>query len=205
MRPVLSSVFAVLAGSLIASACYAERQPPPNFRYACEDESDCLDGQSCNDGLCETPCTAATFADDCTNGELLCLNGVCSSGCEVGEDTCPGSQQCADLGLDVSGGGSFLGGGSSDATIGVCMRPCSTDSCGDAAVCLEGFCVPTCDALTPCTAGLACVGGLCLPDAGTDSGDGTDAGDPSSDSSTDPGETSGAPTSSGSDDTGGGT
>lgn len=162
----------------MASACYSERQPPPSFRYACDADGDCADGQSCIDGLCETPCTVATVADDCVNGELVCLNGVCSSGCEVGKNSCPPAQECADLGIDVSGSGSFFGGGGSGAAVGVCMRPCSDDSCGDLAVCLEGFCVPTCSEQVECSAGLVCTGGLCAPDVSSPSDTSSESGEP---------------------------
>lgn len=185
------------------AACYAEREPPPNFRYACDRDGDCLDGQTCVDGLCETPCTNATFADDCTRGELPCLNGVCSSGCEVGGSSCPGAQECVDLGLELGGGNSFLGGGNSDAVVGVCVRECSTSSCPAMNVCIEGFCVQTCMQPEECFAGTTCLGGLCLPDTGGT--DGTSAGpldessstldtitDGESSSSTDPAPTTGA-------------
>ena len=62
-----------------------------------------------------------------------CLNGVCSSGCDLEkENACPEEQQCADLGIDLGGGGGgFFGGGDADAMIGVCMRPCTDTSCGE--------------------------------------------------------------------------
>lgn len=173
MRPILSSVLAVLAGALVGS-CYAERQPPPSFRYVCDKDGDCRGSQECIDGLCETPCTLLTFEEDCLNGELVCLNGVCSSGCDVDKDTCPGAQQCVDLDLDVSGGGGFFGGGDSDVVVGVCMRPCTNTSCGELHVCIEGFCVQTCVDDEQCPPATSCQQSLCLPDLGlgTDSASG---------------------------------
>jgi hypothetical protein len=173
MRSLVTSVLAVLAGALLAPSCYAERQPPPNFRYKCDSDGDCKSGQSCMDGLCETPCTVETFADDCPNGELYCLNGVCSSGCDLEkENACPEEQQCADLGIDLGGGGGgFFGGGDADAMIGVCMRPCTDTSCGELSVCIEGFCVQTCVDDSSCNAGTICQNNLCLPDFGTTTND----------------------------------
>lgn len=211
MRPIFSSVLAVLAGALVASACYSEREPPPSFRYACDADGDCAEGQSCIDGLCETPCTTENFAEVCVRNELVCLNGVCSSGCDLAKDTCPASQECVDLGIDLGNGGSSFLGGSSDAEVGVCMRPCTEGSCADAQVCIEGFCVPTCGPDMSCPAGLECQSGLCLPDLGTTSGgssgaaDGTDVG-PVTLTTTDASSSDGGDSSSGgAGDTGGGT
>jgi hypothetical protein len=171
MRPLVSSVLAILAGALLAPSCYAERQAPPNFRYVCDTDGDCKDGQSCMDGLCETPCTPDTFAEDCPNGELVCLNGVCSSGCDLEkENACPEPQECADLGIDLGGGGGLFGS-SSDAMVGVCMRPCTDQSCGELSVCIEGFCVQTCVDDDACGAGTTCQNNLCLPDFDTTTDD----------------------------------
>jgi hypothetical protein len=163
MRPIFSSVLAVVVGALLAPSCYAEREPPPNFRYSCDSAADCRDGQSCVEGLCETPCTQDNFEEVCVNGELTCLNGVCSSVCDLANDTCPGPQKCADVGIDGGGGGGLFGGGG-DVMVGVCMRPCTNDSCGELSVCLEGFCVQTCVDDMDCAAGTTCAGNLCLPD-----------------------------------------
>jgi hypothetical protein len=208
MRPIFSSVLAVLAGALVGSACYSEREPPPSFRYACDADGDCADGQSCIDGLCETPCTAETFAEVCVRGEALCLNGVCTSTCDLAKDTCPSAQTCFDIGIDLSGGGGgFLGGGSSDTEVGVCMRPCSVDSCADAEVCIEGFCVATCTDDTQCASGTVCQAGLCLPESSSSSGTDAsgDATDPTDNPTFDPSTTSSDSSTTGAGDTGGGT
>jgi hypothetical protein len=169
--------------------CYSERATPPTYRYPCSSSEECPQDQSCIDGLCEIPCTTATFEDDCPqNGSFLtCFNGVCASGCDVEDELCPTGLECVDLGLDVSGGG-FIGGGS-DATIGVCGRMCEagTTSCPDGEICLQGFCVVTCDpnlAEPICPSGFECTLGVCAPpglgpmtasatNGGSDTGDAT--------------------------------
>ena len=145
----------LLAPLLGAGACYSERLPPPNFRYACGADGDCSDQERCIRGLCQVPCTSATGATDCEDF-LACLNGVCVSSCELpaedcnedGEDctrpesrsTCPAPQTCMDVGFGGAGGGSFFGGGST-ADVGVCGQGCTSDSCPDGELCLEDFCV----------------------------------------------------------------
>ncbi len=167
MRPILPSLFAVLAGALVGSACYAERQPPPSYRYACDGDRDCLEGQSCDDGLCETPCTQKNFAEVCVRGEVACVNDVCSSTCEVGGNSCPGQQECRDLGIEApQGGGGFLGGGGSDVPTGICLRTCSEGTCADSDVCIEGVCLRTCLQDIDCQAGFVCELAVCLPDFG---------------------------------------
>lgn len=178
----MRSIFSFIVAAGLLGACYSEREPPPNFRYACDRDGDCVEGQTCVDGLCETPCTNDNFAEVCTRGELVCLNGVCSSGCEVGGASCPGAQECVDLGLDLGGGGSFLSSGSSDAVIGVCMRECSDSSCPAGNVCIEGFCVQSCLMSEECPAGTSCTGNLCLPDNVATTGDTVDTLDGSSSS-----------------------
>jgi hypothetical protein len=211
MRPIFSSVLAVLAGAFVASACYSEREPPPSFRYACDADGDCADGQSCIDGLCETPCTAETFAEVCIRGEALCLNGVCSSTCDLAKDTCPSAQECFDLGIDLGGGGGgFLSSGSSDTAVGICIRACSADSCADAETCIEGICVATCTTDVQCGSGLTCQLGLCLPEASTSSGTDASSGDPTDNPTFDPSTTSSSDggdssSSGGTGETGGGT
>lgn len=170
MRPILSSLFAVLVGVLVGSACYAERQPPPSFRYTCDGDRDCLEGQSCIDGLCETPCTQENFEEVCVRGEVYCLNGVCSSTCEIGGSGCPAAQECLGVeGIDLSGGGGggfFGGGGNSDVDLGLCLRRCSEGTCADSDVCVEGVCLRTCLVDIDCQAGFVCTMAVCLPDFG---------------------------------------
>lgn len=169
LRAVASSAaLAAVFGVGFLAGCYSERATPPTYRYPCSSSSECPEDESCVEGLCQIPCTQATFEDDCPqNGSFLaCFNGVCAGGCEVDQDQCPNGTECVDLGLDVSGGG-FIGGGST-ATIGVCGRMCETGeaSCPTGEVCIEGFCVATCDPNVPdpiCPSGFECTLGICAP------------------------------------------
>lgn len=211
MRHVFSLSLALVVGVASASACYSDRQAPPSFRYTCDDDGDCHTGQSCRAGLCETPCTPDTFDEVCTDdSHLVCLNGVCSSGCEVGKTTCPAAQECLDLGVNLSSGGSFISGGST-AKVGVCGRRCdpaNAASCPNGDVCVEGFCLTPCTDATECSAGFTCQLGLCLPDTGTgDSGssDGSSSGGESSDGGASSGATATATATAGDASTGGAT
>lgn len=180
-----SRFLGILAGLATAAAmtegCFSERLAPPTFRFACGDDRDCEGPEKCIDGLCQVPCSQATFAEDCAEGGTfaLCLNGVCSSTCAIDEVECPGNQTCLDLGVDLgqlAGGGGF-GGGSSDARIGVCGTPCEGDaSCPSGEVCFTGFCVATCETSDECSTGLSCVAGFCIP-GGDGGGDASTAGE----------------------------
>jgi hypothetical protein len=163
------------------AACYSERLPPPAYRYPCDADGDCAEGESCVSGLCEVRCSQATFEDDCpaAGSYLACINGLCANGCESESPACPDSTECIDLsalGVDVSGGGSnALGGGGSTAAIGVCGRLCEPNdgTCPDGEVCVLGLCAESCDPADPdaCSGGLVCLAeiGVCGP-AGLDDG-----------------------------------
>jgi hypothetical protein len=76
---------------------------------------------------------------------------------------------CLDLGIEIGGGGGFVGGGS-DVDVGVCGEWCTEGSCPEGELCVAQFCVATCDPAGPDTCnvsfGLTCQNGLCLPDLG---------------------------------------
>lgn len=173
-------LLALLAGFAGAASCYSDRLPPPTFRYVCDTTADCNEGESCIDGLCQIPCTLATFADDCPpeGSYSLCFNGVCSHVCELAGGLCAAGQTCIDPGFDLAGlfgdgGGGGGGGSDEELTLGICGETCDADSCPMGEACLEGFCFATCDpANDTCAAPFACVGGYCLPDFG----DGADGG-----------------------------
>lgn len=157
---------ALACGVGVSIGCYSERLPPPTYRYACDADEDCDPGEVCLDGLCQIPCTQATFDEDCPSEDfyIACFNGVCSDACTVGKAQCPAPQSCISLGLDVSGGdGGFTAGAPVDDPIGVCGVECEPGSCPEGEQCLQGFCVAQCESDADCSQGLACVAGLCLP------------------------------------------
>ncbi len=174
MLPLLLAAF-----SLSASACYSERLPPPTFRHSCGGDGECGEGESCVSGLCQVPCTLATSLEDCGqpgqgSSYFGCLNGVCSSLCDPGNDICPGEQSCATIPGE-------------DESLGVCIAECTEDSCPDGEICIEGFCAQACDPTDPmsCGDGETCLLGVCVPDdvvetageVGTAEGGDTDEGD----------------------------
>lgn len=182
------------AGFGFGSGCYAEREPPPTYRYQCGGNGDCEEGESCREGICERTCTQATFEDDCDSTHVMCFNGACSNTCEVGAGVCPSVQECVDLselGVDIGGGSSNPFGGSTSGPLGICGRKCSEsdDLCPDGETCLPdltfpgpdgedlmvgGFCVAMCDPTSTdaeqCGSGFTCLSlGLCVPESFDDS------------------------------------
>lgn len=197
---------AVLGGAVVGGACYSQSPAPPAFRNKCADDSECLEGESCVDSLCEVLCTQATFDEDCRGGNhVACFNGVCATGCPLNRpEVCPPAKECIDLGLSAGGGGFF---GSATA-IGLCGTPCddADHPCPSGEVCFEGACVQTCVTADECADGFDCVLGFCIPPGvgGSDSltgSDGITAGSDAGSSSSDAAASSGSGTSDGSGDT----
>lgn len=176
----------------LSSGCYSERVPPSTYRYACDADGDCNDGEACRTGICERTCSSATAAEDCGTDFALCFNGACASTCDVEDAPCPSVQECidlSDLGVDVGGGASPFGG--STAALGICGRMCEPGDglCPDTETCLGGFCVTLCDpaADDECPEGTVCSAvGLCAPPQGATTGadDAGDSGGQSSDGAT---------------------
>jgi hypothetical protein len=185
-----------IACAVTASAgCFSDRLPPPTFRYSCSVDDDCTEPEACIRGLCQIPCTQATFRDDCPSAGsyAACFNGVCSNVCTVGADHCTKPQSCIELPLDLNGGGGGPGGGGGSTAdeIGLCGVQCmpGDDVCPTGEVCLQGFCVQGCMFDVECQDGFSCIAGICLPDEveipGTDAtgdldGDATGLGDETS-------------------------
>jgi hypothetical protein len=177
---VHSALFGVTS-TLLGAGCYAERLPPPAYRYACDADNDCSDPERCIDSLCQIPCTYETFADDCpeAGGYLFCVNGTCSTGCELGSDECPNSQQCLDIGIpEDQGGGGFFGG--STGPLGVCTVPCGETTCPSGQICVAGACAFPCvnDMCPPgleCYQRLVCIPPALLPEGAESSDSGTSA------------------------------
>jgi hypothetical protein len=136
-------------------ACYTEGLPPPGFRYACSDDSDCLGQERCEQGRCLVGCTLATAADDCSLDVdyAACFNGFCTTVCTVGEEHCTSPETC-------------ISGDDEDGALGVCGRLCSTlEDCPAGEECLAGICGPPCDpdaTTSSCPEGTSCVGGICV-------------------------------------------
>jgi hypothetical protein len=169
------SLAGFLLAALSASGCYSERLPPPTFRHACGGDADCGDGESCLSGLCQVPCTMATATEDCGlsmqgGAYLACINGACSSACNLSDDPCPGAQTCTEIPVL-----------SEQLGAGLCMEMCSPsdpDSCPDGEACFDGFCATTCDPTDPlaCPEGETCLG-VCVPgEVGMTAGEAETAG-----------------------------
>jgi hypothetical protein len=216
---MLRSRFVLCLLTTVVAGCYSDRLPPPNFRHACGGDGDCGSAERCISGLCQVPCTQATAEDDCpsTDGFVACFNGACVGSCQLPPEVCEGEgadevcerperqgscskpQLCIDLGIDLGGGGGGFFGGGGDVDVGVCGEWCTENSCPEGEICIQQFCVATCDPTGPDTCnsslGLSCQEGLCLPDLGeslptTE----TDSGMPTTGASTDSPTTTDAPT-----------
>jgi len=150
---------------LVAGSCYAERLPPPTYRYACSQDGDCDAPERCIRNLCQVPCTMQTVATDCAEtSAVTCLNGTCASVCRLDdEDPCPETQVCINLGIVVE---SRQG----PQRVGLCGASCLEVPCPSGEACVEvgdvGLCALLCDPEAPeCPSGFSCPYGVCMPDA----------------------------------------
>ncbi len=157
LRVVVTSL---LVGSASSWGCFIEIPPPPASRYLCDTIAECADGEVCASGLCQVPCTTATFTVDCdqSEGYAACFNGYCAHLCEVENSDCTSPQQCISLGVSLNVEGVISG---------VCGVDCATNGCPDGETCAPGgVCLTACDEADPttCTSEEICSGGVCLPD-----------------------------------------
>lgn len=153
------------AALLVAGSCYAERLPPPAYRFACSQDGDCDAPERCIRDLCQVPCTLQTVATDCADtSAVTCLNGTCASVCRLEDaSACPESQVCIDLGLEVE---SRQG----PQRVGLCGTSCLDLPCPTGEACVPvgdvGFCALLCDPAAPqCPNAFSCPQGVCIPDA----------------------------------------
>jgi hypothetical protein len=149
----------LLVGGALAWGCFIEITPPPAARYTCDSDAECDDDEVCASGLCQVPCTMATFNSDCdqSKGYAACFNGYCAHLCEVEASECTSPQVCLSLGISLNLEG---------ATSGVCGIDCGASGCPEGEACTAGgVCLAACDETNPtnCASDEICSGGVCVP------------------------------------------
>lgn len=187
MTATRSLAAALGLGSVLGLGCYSEPLPPSTYRYSCDGDGDCSDVEFCRNGRCERRCTQLTAEDDCPaeEGYALCFNGACASTCGLGGNYCPSGQECIDLGLSAGGGSPF---GGSDVAVGICGLQCddgeNADICPEGEVCVAQFgaCAVDCSQGQACPEGYSCFFGLCAPEEGFPTSDGSGGGSESGES-----------------------
>jgi len=123
----------------------------------CNADSDCSgNGSLCVDGKCAAQVGLCSDGTQCNVAGSACVDGLCEARCSSTQP-CPSGYGC-------------------DFTRGVCNlnpSPCSgsgASSCQGGATCVDGHCVPPCDATAEggpnCAAGQVCINGGCIPDQG---------------------------------------
>lgn len=134
--------------------CFIEAAQPASFRFECSADSDCGEGLSCANNLCQQACGGAEDAP-CPSDASECLNGYCSSFCATDQDVCPAPQECVDI-FGIFG---------LEGVPGLCTVPCSVnEDCGEGQGCLEGLCATLCADDSNCAEGEVCTFGLCTPE-----------------------------------------
>ncbi|TNF22460.1 MAG: hypothetical protein EP329_28565 [Deltaproteobacteria bacterium] len=126
---------------LVCNGAVGACLPDCRLDWACSDGFTCdADSGSCS---LETV-TGAAFGEPCEQ-DANCASGICAAAYDAA--------------------GTLTGWAD-----GMCLAPCGSAACGDTSVCavLDGasWCVPGCDAATPCRDGYVCSDALagCLPD-----------------------------------------
>lgn len=153
-RHRISFLFAGFALAVGLGACFIESPQPSTFRFACEADDECGEGQRCADGLCQQACGGAEDSE-CPSDAPVCINSHCSSVCPVDEDVCPEPQTCI----------SFADPASEEApTSGICAVACDDDEhpCGEGQLCLAGVCLSPCMTDDDCGQGESCTANVCI-------------------------------------------
>jgi hypothetical protein len=154
-RHRISFLFAGFAFALGLGACFIESPQPSTFRFSCEADDECGEGQVCDDGLCQQACGADEDAD-CPDAAPACINGHCSSVCPVDVDVCPDPQTCI----------AFEDPSSDEPPIsGICAVPCDDQDhpCAEGQLCLVGVCLSPCTTDDECGNGESCTANVCVP------------------------------------------
>jgi hypothetical protein len=123
----------------------------------CKDDTACVKGEVCKNGLCAAPGTdpgpakECTTKADCGDGKT-CVDSACKA-CGGTDGPCPCAAE-----TDCSGGLTCIAG--------ACTAPqngCKfTSECENGKVCADGQCLTSC-ASAPCAEGFTCTKGVCEP------------------------------------------
>jgi hypothetical protein len=156
--PTMQRIALVLFTGFVAAAgigaCFIESPQPSTFRFSCESTDDCLDGEVCADGLCQTPC-GGPDDDECPDSSPLCFNGYCANVCPLDQTVCPEPQSCVAFEDPEA---------DEPAMSGFCGIPCDeARPCAEGKLCAEGFCLTPCMSDDECGGGEACLFNVCIP------------------------------------------
>lgn len=131
MKKLLPALVALALPLALLTGC------PSNDDSGCKADTDCAEGQVCNDGTCEADTTGCTADTDCAAGQV-CNNGTC----EADTSGCTADTDCAD------------GEVCNNGTCETAATSCTSDAdCSDTEICDNGTCVSTL-----CTSDADCAG-----------------------------------------------
>jgi hypothetical protein len=117
--------------------------------HACGSDHQCLNSERCVSGVCAALADLCTDQTQCPTSKI-CVDGKCKTAC-TSDPMCPAGYKCR-------------------VALGVCDVPakaCSiTNDCASKdSVCVDGACVPRCNAAGACANGAGrCVDNGCVPD-----------------------------------------